>query len=78
MPIESLDKNEFTHKSDIFAIGVVFYEMLHGTMPWEATSQPELIYKLRYIPYKVNEALSEKSKAFLKAALERNVEKRMD
>lgn len=54
MPVESIEKSDFSHKSDIFAIGVVFYEMLHGAMPWEASTQQELTYKLKYVAYKIN------------------------
>jgi serine/threonine protein kinase len=71
---------EYSHKSDIFGIGVVFYEMLHGYMPWDAVTQKELLYRMKKKNYTVNEELmlSDKSKAFLERALDRNVETRMD
>ena len=34
MPIESLLKNIYSPESDIFAIGVMYYEMLVGVTPW--------------------------------------------
>lgn len=36
MPPESLEKSIYSFKSDIWAIGVIFYEMLTGNMPWIA------------------------------------------
>lgn len=35
MPPESLKTNKYSFKSDIFAIGIILYEMLTGRTPWE-------------------------------------------
>ena len=34
MPIESLLKNIYSPESDIFAVGVMYYELLVGLTPW--------------------------------------------
>lgn len=36
MPPESLVRNIYSAKTDIFAIGIIFYEMLTGTTPWHS------------------------------------------
>lgn len=36
MPPEALLSNRYSLQSDIFSIGVLFYEMLYGTSPWES------------------------------------------
>lgn len=36
MAPEALKKNEYTHKSDIWSIGIIVYEMLIGDNPWKA------------------------------------------
>jgi serine/threonine protein kinase len=36
MPYEALNDNIYSYKSDIWAIGVIFYEMLTGRTPWRA------------------------------------------
>ncbi len=36
MPYEALNDNVYSYKSDIWAIGVIFYEMLTGRTPWRA------------------------------------------
>lgn len=36
MPVEVLKGKPYTSKCDIWAIGVIFYEMLHGKTPWDA------------------------------------------
>ena len=36
MAPESLKKNEYSYKSDIWALGIIFYEMLLNDTPWRA------------------------------------------
>jgi serine/threonine protein kinase len=36
MPPEALNDNKYSFKSDIWALGVIFYEMLTGKTPWKA------------------------------------------
>ena len=46
MAPESLRKNEYSFKSDIWALGVIFYEMLFGQPPWRAKNEKELLKKI--------------------------------
>lgn len=39
MAPESLKKNEYTLKTDIWALGVIFFEMLTGETPWKAKNE---------------------------------------
>lgn len=50
MPPESLKHNEYSFKSDIWALGVIFYEMLFGQTPWKANTEKELPRKMMDIP----------------------------
>jgi len=34
MPPEALLSNRYSLQSDIFSVGVLFYEMIYGTSPW--------------------------------------------
>lgn len=36
MPLEALNENNYSTKSDVWAIGIIFYEMLTGKTPWKA------------------------------------------
>lgn len=46
MAPESLKKNEYTLKTDIWALGVIFFEILTGETPWKAKNEKELIRKI--------------------------------
>jgi serine/threonine-protein kinase ULK/ATG1 len=46
MAPESLKKNEYTLKTDIWALGVIFYEILTGETPWKAKNEKELVRKI--------------------------------
>jgi len=35
MPLESLTKDVYSFKSDIFALGIIVYKMLTGSTPWK-------------------------------------------
>lgn len=39
MPPEALNENKYSYKSDIWALGVIFYEMLTGRTPWKAKTE---------------------------------------
>ena len=46
MSPEALRDSEYTYKSDIWAIGVIFFEMITGTTPWQARLEKDLLKKI--------------------------------
>ena len=42
MSPEAFRYNEYSHSSDIWAIGVIFYQMLTGQLPWRSKTEEEL------------------------------------
>jgi len=47
-----LNENKYSFKSDIWALGVIYYEMLTGKTPWRAKTEKELAKQLISIPIK--------------------------
>ncbi len=43
MSIQVLKNQDYTSKCDIWALGMIFYEALHGRTAWTAKSQYELV-----------------------------------
>lgn len=43
MSPQILKKGKYTTKSDLWSIGLIYYEMLHGKTPWPAQNEVELI-----------------------------------
>ena len=46
MPFESLAYNQYNYKSDLWAIGITFLEMLIGRTPWKSKTENELVVEL--------------------------------
>ena len=43
MAPQLLLKQKYTNKSDLWSVGLIFYEMLHGKTPWVAHNELQLI-----------------------------------
>jgi serine/threonine protein kinase len=43
MSPQILKSEPYTSKCDIWALGFIFYEMMHGTTPWTARTEYELV-----------------------------------
>jgi serine/threonine protein kinase len=50
MAPESLKKNDYSFKSDIWALGVIFYELLLNDTPWKAKSEKDLLKRIETEP----------------------------
>ena len=46
MPPESLKYNKYSYKSDVWAIGVIAYELIYGKRPWKDRDDDVLIEKI--------------------------------
>lgn len=58
MSPQLLQKQKYSNKSDIWSIGLIFYEMLHGKTPWQASNELQLvnaIYNHRIVYSKISD-----------------------
>ena len=39
MSPQILKKHSYTNKSDLWSVGLIFYEMIYGQTPWPAHSE---------------------------------------
>jgi serine/threonine-protein kinase ULK2 len=44
---EILMKEKFSFKSDIWSLGVLFYELLYGKTPWNGKTELDLIRNMK-------------------------------
>ncbi len=53
------------YKSDIYAVGIIFFELLHGSNPFWADNFNSVVYNIRNIDIEIDESLSPLVKKFL-------------
>ena len=58
MSPQILNKESYSHKLDVWAIGIIFYELLIGTVPFLSknigTLKEKIINGIYYIPFEAN------------------------
>ena len=79
MPLEALNDNQYSSKSDIWAIGVIFFEMLTGHTPWKAKTEADLKRQIKAISIKslIPGHISRVASDFLLKSLQLNSSLRM-
>ncbi len=43
-------ENIYTTKNDIWSLGVLFYQLVHGYPPWTCKNEGELLDKIKNVP----------------------------
>jgi serine/threonine protein kinase len=71
MSLEILKSLEYTSKCDIWALGFIFYELLHGETPWRGNREYELANNIEHQPLAIRRKdLSPDTVSFLKGTLQ--------
>lgn len=77
MSPQILNRAHYTNKSDLWSVGLIYYEMLHGYTPWPANNEIQLINNIMSRQVMFDPVVSDKSRDWIKAALKIKEEERM-
>ncbi len=50
MSPQVLSHNYYTYKCDVWSLGVIFYELLFGGLPWKTNDTGQLLFKIMEKP----------------------------
>ena len=71
MSIEILRGDNYTSKCDIWALGFIFFELLHGETPWTANNEVQLVRNIEKMPLVIKRKdLSAETQDFLRRCLQ--------
>jgi len=77
MSPQLLQKEKYSNKSDLWSIGLIFYEMLHGRTPWQANNELQLINAIYTHKIIYSKLISDSAKDFISRCLVIDEEKRI-
>jgi len=77
MSPQLLKKLKYTNKSDLWSIGLIYYEMLHGRTPWPASNELQLLNGIYSKKPSFHSSISNISKDFILKCLEIEEKHRM-
>ena len=82
MSPEQVQSAEITHRSDLYSLGAVMYEMLNGFRPFRANNLSKLLHQIVYATpqpiHTLREAIPEELESVCAIALQKDPDKRYD
>lgn len=82
MAPEIMTHKTYDHKSDLWSVGVIMYELLFGTTPYHAKNMIQLMKKIKkrdvIIPEEYAELITDECKELLLSLLHRNPKRRIN
>ncbi|CAD8198529.1 unnamed protein product [Paramecium octaurelia] len=63
MPPKALTENKYSEKSDVWSLGVMFYQILNGKVPWQAGTEQEFIKVITTTPIHFSKSINISSAA---------------
>ncbi len=58
MSPQLLNHQSYTNKSDLWSVGLIYYELLHGYTPWPANNELQLINNIMNKPVSFDSSIS--------------------
>lgn len=77
MSPQLLKRTHYTNKSDIWSIGLIYYEMLHGRTPWVAQNEAQLLQAIHHSRINYSKNISDLSRDFITRCLQLSEQDRM-
>jgi len=74
MSPQLLLKQSYTNKSDLWSVGLIYYEMLHGKTPWMASNELQLINAIKTQKISYSKLISDLAIDFISKCLKNNEE----
>ena len=78
MAPEIINRLDYNNKSDLWSVGIIMYEMLHGYTPFKVTNFFDLIRYINKNQITINITISEECENLLLGLLQQNVNKRIE
>lgn len=71
MSPETMTRNVYSPKTDIWSLGVLFFELLYGVPPWKSTTEQELLKEILNIEvsFPSSPPISQESKEIIQKTL---------
>ena len=79
MPLETLQKNIYTEKNDVWSMGIMLFEMLTGDFPFKGKTSKDLITQINFTPIKrlIPKRISAEVTEILECLLEKDYKERI-
>lgn len=78
MSPQALLLNIYSIKNDIWSLGILFYELLHGSPPWLCRNEADLIEKINKIPIKFTVNVCKELQELITGCLKSDENERID
>lgn len=60
---------KYTSKCDIWSLGIIYYQLLFGKIPWAPCKDSELAYKIKTTPLTFPQSITPKSRRLIEGML---------